>query len=86
MPTRPSFTLPVTTSIVKPGSFLCNSPNVVCLITRKCFNGEGNYIGETTTEFRFPIDNRKAARFPVTRLLITSMVAAIELVTQVVVF
>ena len=50
--TRPSFTLPRSTSIVKPGSFSCNSSNAVYLITcNKCCNGEVNYIGETSTKY-----------------------------------
>ena len=50
--TRRSFTLPETRSIVKPGSLSCNSFNVVYLITCKNYcNGEGSYVGETSTKF-----------------------------------
>ena len=60
--TRPCLTLPGTTSIVKPGSFSCNSSNVVYLIScNKCFNGKGNYIDETSTKFRFRINNHKSS-------------------------
>ena len=60
--TRPRLTPPGTTSIVKPGSFSCNSSNVVYLIScNKCFSGEGNYIGETSTKFRFRINNHKSS-------------------------
>ena len=50
--TRPCLKLRGTTSIVNLGSFSCNSSNVVYLICNKCFNGEGNCIGETSTKFR----------------------------------
>ena len=60
--TRQCLTLPGTTSIVKPVSFSCNFSNVVYLITcNKCFNGEGNYICETSTKFRFRINNHKSS-------------------------
>ena len=60
--TRPCLTLPGTTSIVKPGSFSCNSSNVVYLIScNKCLIGEGNYIGETSTKFRFRINNHRSS-------------------------
>ena len=60
--TRPAFTLPGTTSIVEQGSFSCNSSNVVYLVTcNKCCNGKGNYVGETSTKFRFRINNHKTS-------------------------
>ena len=60
--TRPSLTLPETTSIVIPGSFSCYSSNVVYLIScKKCCNGEGNYIGETSTKFRLRINKHKSS-------------------------
>ena len=60
--TKPSFTLPGTTSIVKPGSFSYNSSNVVYFITcNKCYNGEGNCVGETTTKFRLRINYHKTS-------------------------
>ena len=50
------------TSIVNPGSFSCNSSNVVYLTScNKCLSGEGNYIGETSTKFRFRINNHKSS-------------------------
>ena len=60
--TRPSPTLPGTTSIAKPGSFSCNSSIVVCLVTcNECRIGEGNYKAETSTKFRFRINNHKTS-------------------------
>ena len=50
------------TSIVKQGSFSCNSSNVVYSLTcNKCINGEGNYIGETSRKFQFLFNNHKSS-------------------------
>ena len=60
--TRPSFTLPGSPSIIKPGSFSCNSSYLVYLIScHESCDGEGNYIGETSTKFRFRINNHKTS-------------------------
>ena len=58
MDTRPCLSLSGPTSIVNPGSFSCNSFNVLYLIScNKCFSREGNYIGETSSKFAFRFNN-----------------------------